>query len=324
VGPGRETGGVPGSQTHRFRAMGTDVEVIVVDGPDGAAAGAEARVEGLEARWSRFRPDSELSRLNQAAGTPAVVSLPTFRLVQRAVEAWSLTDHRFDPTVLPALEAAGYDRTFDDVPSDGPDSPAPPGPAPGCAGIRLDPVVRAVTLPAGTRLDLGGIGKGYAADLVADELRQEGAAGACVNLGGDLHVSGLPPEGAPAWVVAVEDPAGGDGLGNLTLAAGGVATSTRLRRAWRRAGRVWHHLLDPATGRPAFEGLASVTVLAAETWWAEVLAKAAFLAGPDAGAALLARHGVTGLLVGDDGTVSELPGLGAFRPPDDALDEPRP
>jgi thiamine biosynthesis lipoprotein len=314
---------MPVSQTHRFEAMGTDVEVIVVGGPEGAAAAAQSRVEELEARWSRFRPDSELCRLNRAAGAPAVVSLSTFRLVQRAVEAWTLTEHRFDPTVLAALEAAGYDRSFDDVPADVAGAAEPVGPSPGCHGIRLDPVVRAVTLPRDTRLDLGGIGKGYAADLVACELLEWGAAGACVNLGGDVHVEGLPPDGASAWTIGIEDPAGGPDLANLALAAGGVAASTRLRRAWRRDGRPAHHLLDAATGRPAFEGLAAVTVLAAETWWAEVLAKAAFVAGPTAGAELLARHGVTGLLVGDDGRVTELPGLAAFRPPEDAVDEGR-
>jgi thiamine biosynthesis lipoprotein len=317
----RETDAVPDAQPYRFRAMGTDVEVIVVDGPEGAAEGAEARIEDLEARWSRFRPDSELSRLNRAGGTPAVVSLPTFRLVQRAIEAWTLTEHRFDPSVLPALEAAGYDRSFDEMPAEVPGPSRSTGAAPGCAGIRLDPVVRAVTLPPGVRLDLGGIGKGYAADLVVSELRDQGAAGACVNLGGDLHVWGVPPDGASSWVVAIEDPAGRHELGNLALAAGGVATSTRLRRAWRRDGQPSHHLLDPATGEPAFEGLASVTVLAAETWWAEVLAKAAFVAGPKAGWALLARHGVTGLFVLDDDRVVALPGLADFRVADEHVDD---
>jgi thiamine biosynthesis lipoprotein len=164
------------------------------------------------------------------------------------------------------------------------------------------------------RLDLGGIGKGYAADLVAVALRDGGAAGVCVNLGGDLRVTGEPPDGAPAWVIAVRDPSGGERFGNLALLEGGVATSTRLRRAWRRAGRDLHHLLDPASGEPAARGLTSVTVLAAEAWWAEVLAKAAFVAGSADGAQLVADHGATGLLVHDDGRLDELDGLGAFRP----------
>lgn len=310
----RQTERVVGKQVHHFHAMGTDVEVIVVDGPDGAAADAQRQIDALEARWSRFLPDSELSRLNAAAGAPAVVSRLTFDLVQRAVGAWRLTNGRFDPTVLPSLEAAGYDRTFEDVARDAPDRVDATRPAPGCGGIELDPVVRAVRLPPGVRLDLGGIGKGYAADLVARELRGAGAAGVCVNLGGDLLVAGEPPDGAPAWVVAVDDPSGADRFGALALLQGGVATSTRLRRAWRRAGRDLHHLLDPASGEPAAGGLASVTVLAAEAWWAEVLAKAAFVAGPSDGARLVVEHGATGLLVHDDGRVDELDGLDAFRP----------
>lgn len=302
------------AQVHRLHAMGTDVEVIVVGGADGDAIGAQARVDELERRWSRFLPDSELSRLNAAGGGPVMVSRLTFELVRRAVDAWRETEGRFDPTVLAALEAVGYDRSFEDVPREIAAEPGPASPAPGCATIELDPLVRAVRLPRGVRLDLGGIGKGFAADLVANELRDDGAAGVCVNLGGDLRVTGEAPDGAPAWVVAVEDPSGSERFGNLVLVEGGVATSTRLRRSWRRAGRELHHLVDPASGAPAARGLASVTVLAAEAWWAEVLAKAAFVAGPADGARLIRERDATGLLVHDDGRVDELDGLTAFRP----------
>ncbi|MBV8950122.1 MAG: FAD:protein FMN transferase [Actinobacteria bacterium] len=302
------------TQVHHFHAMGTDVEIIVVGGTGRAAIEAQERVDHLERLWSRFLDDSELSRLNAAAPAPVMVSSITFELVQRALEAWRRTDGRFDPTVLSALEAAGYDRTFEDVAPDVARDVEPARPAPGCEGIELDPVVRAVRLPPGVRLDLGGIGKGFAADLVAMELRAAGAAGACVNLGGDLRVSGEPPDGAPAWVVAVDDPAGAGKLGNLVLAEGGVATSTRVRRAWRRGGRALHHLLDPESGAPAARGLASVTVLAAEACWAEVLAKAAFVGGAADGARVIRDHGATGLLVHDDGLVDELDGLRAFRP----------
>lgn len=301
-------------QVRHFRAMGTDVEVIVVDGPPDAGLQAQARVDALEARWSRFLPDSELSRLNAAAGAPAVVSQLTFDLVERACEAWELTGGLFDPTVLTALEAAGYDRTFEAVDRDRTESAAPGAPAPGCGAIELDRLVRAVRLPSGVRLDLGGIGKGYTADLVANELYEAGAAGVCVNLGGDLRVIGEAPDGAPAWVVAVEDPSGAHDLGNLALLEGAVCTSTRVRRAWRRAGRDLHHLLDPSSGEPATTGLMSVTVLAGEAWLAEVLAKAAFVSGPEDGASLVAEQGATGLFVHDDGTVEDLDGLEAFRP----------
>ncbi len=299
----------------RFRAMGTDVTVLVLDGPADAGAHAAATIERLEQQWSRFRPTSELCALNAAAGAPVVVSVELFALVERAVRAWKDTAGRYDPTVLPAVVAAGYDRDFDAVAREGagPGTDVAPAPAPGCAAIELDARLFAVTLPAGVALDLGGIGKGYAADLVAAELIARGARGALVNLGGDLRALGAAPE-PHGWVVAVDDPLATGSTGMLALREGAIATSTRLRRTWERDGQTLHHLIDPRTGRPAASGLASVTVVAADAWRAEVLAKAAFVAGPADGGAVVTGAGATGLLVHDDARVVELEGLAAFRP----------
>jgi thiamine biosynthesis lipoprotein len=303
-----------------FRAMGTDVEILVLDGPDDFGDRAAAAVERLEAKWSRFRPESELCRLNAAAGAPVVVSPETLMVVEHAIEGWHATGGRFDPTVLSALEAAGYDRDFDAlraVPdaadAEGPGSPGSTGPAPGAGGISVDRLVGALRLPPGVALDLGGIGKGLAADLVAVQLHEAGARGVLVNLGGDLRAVGEAP--APgAWVVEIDDPLATGRTGLVTLGAGAIATSTRLRRAWTRAGRAQHHLIDPQTGAPATSGIASVTVIAGEAWRAEVLAKAAFVAGVEEGARLVEATGATGLVVTDDGAVVELAGLAAFRP----------
>ncbi|WP_327432896.1 FAD:protein FMN transferase [Streptomyces sp. NBC_01236] len=283
--------------------MGSSGHLLVAGADPALPARARSRLAELEALWSRFRADSELCRLNAAQGRWVTLSPPTMALVQRAVRAWEVTGGLFDPTVLPALEAAGYTRSFEVPPSEPPpESPsgARPRRAPGCAGIEIGD--DRVWLPPGVRLDLGGIGKGYAADLVAEELLAAGAAGACVNLGGDVRAAGAAP-GADAWVIAVEDEAHpGSDLAWLALARGAVATSTRLRRRWRRGGQELHHLIDPVSGAPADTSLATVTVVAAETHWAEVLAKAALIAGPSAGAALLEAHGVAGLLVTEDGT----------------------
>jgi thiamine biosynthesis lipoprotein len=296
-----------------LRVMGSDAHLVLVGGDPLLLDDARAHLELLEARWSRFRPSSELSRLNASPGRPVTVSLDTFAVISRAVEAWRLTNGRFDPTVLPALRAPGDDRDFAVITHDGPVTTAPRGrmPAPGCAGIALDATVGAVTLPEGVVLDLGGIAKGFAADRVATALLAAGADGACVNLGGDLRVVGRAPEGS-SWTIDVDDPFE-SGTGTLLLAEGAVATSSRLRRAWRR-GEPAHRLIEPATGASARTGLASVTVVAGEAWWAEVLAKAAFVAGPEVGAALVSGAGATGLLVRDDGRVEELLGLDAFRP----------
>jgi FAD:protein FMN transferase len=294
--------------------MGTDVTVLTLDGPPDLGDRSAERIERLEALWSRFRPSSELCALNDTPGRPVVVSPETFALVAHAVDAWRTTGGRYDPTVLSALKAAGYDRDFDAVRREGPGAAAEAtGPAPGCDGIVLDAVVHAVTLPAGVTLDLGGIGKGYAADLVSRELLDLGAAGALVNLGGDLRARGDAPE-PHGWVVSVDDPMETGATGVLALRTGAIATSTRLRRAWQRDGRVLHHLIDPRTGLPVDSGLASVTVVASEAWRAEILAKAAFIAGRDAAAVLGEAPDATGLLVYDDGVVEELPGLARYRP----------
>lgn len=307
----------------RFRAMGTDVEVLVLDGAEDLGDRAAVAIERLESKWSRFRPTSELCRLNAAGGAPVIVSEETLALIERAIDAWQGTGGRYDPAVLHALEAAGYTANFDDLEksqtgSGQTESRAAARPEgaearPEGLAISIDRVIGAVRLPPGVALDFGGIGKGYAADLVARELLDAGARGVLVNMGGDLRAIGDPP--APgAWVVEIDDPLGTGRTGLVTLGTGAIATSTRLRRAWERDGRPQHHLIDPATGEPARSGLASVTVIAGEAWRAEVLAKAAFVAGAAEGAGIVERAGATGLFVTDAGEVVELAGLDGFRP----------
>lgn len=300
----------------RFRAMGTDAHVIVVGGEPGLAARARARIDDLEARWSRFRPDSELCRLNAAGGRPAIVAPPTYELIEHAVDGWQLTGGRFDPTVLPALVAAGYDRSFEDIERDASESAASAAPAPGCSDIRLDPVVRAVTLPPGVTLDLGGIGKGFAADIVSAELVEAGARGACVNVGGDVRVRGISPADDGGWIVEVASEPGVERAHAalaLGLADGAVATTSSRRRAWRRAGTFLHHVIDPRTGRPLDNPPTSATVVAGDAWRAEVLAKAAFIAAaPRHAQTVLAPAGATGLLVDADGAAHMLAGLEDF------------
>jgi FAD:protein FMN transferase len=300
----------------KFRAMGTDVHLLVVGGSVVLLEHAQRRLEELEARWSRFRPTSELCRLNAADGRPVVVSDDTFALIERACDASKRTAGAFDPTVLPALERAGYDRDFDAIDPDDPREPTAGEPAPGCDGIALDPIVRAVRLPPGVRLDLGGIGKGFAADIVAEELLDAGAAGVCVNLGGDLRVAGESPSG-DAWVVEVEIPVDrgehADPPPLLALAEGAIATTSRCGRVWRRGTKLQHHVIDPRSGLPAVTPWVSATVVAARAVDAEPLAKAALLAGSvaDAGA-VLGDHTACGLLVDTNGVIHPAGGVDAF------------
>jgi FAD:protein FMN transferase len=291
----------------RFRAMGSDVHVLV-NGPAGLLQVARDRVEELERRWSRFRAHSEISRLNALAGSPMVVSAETLGLVGRALEGARVTGGRFDPTVLGDVLRAGYDRTFEELDA-GAAGGSPLGR--GWTRVVVDAARSSVTLPAGVGLDPGGIGKGYAADLVVEELRAAGAAGVCVNLGGDLRAEGRAP-GRGSWVVGIEHPLRPGPAATVTLAGGAVATSSRIRRAWGPDGDRRHHLIDPATGAPADTALAAVTVLAARGWQAEVLAKAAFLGGLDRGRALLTVAGADGLLVDDHGGLHPSGGFGRF------------
>lgn len=293
-------------QVERFRAMGTRGEVHVVDGPPWLAARARARIEGLEARWSRFLPGSEVSAINRCAGTPVPVTAETALLVECAVTAARATDGRYDPTVGAAVIAHGYDRTFTEVPAAAIDVEPEPVIDASWPMIEVDRRAGTVCIPEGTTIDLGGIGKGLAADLIAAELRDQ-AAGVLVNLGGDLRACGSAPT-SDGWVITVEDPFDPTvELARFAIVDGAVATSTRCRRRWETAAGGVHHLIDPRTGTSAGTGVAAVTAVANEGWWAEVQATSLFLLGPEGAASADAT--VQALIVADDGTVTTSPGL---------------
>ncbi len=295
----------------RFRAMGTDVHVMVVGGRVTLLELAREFVEELELRWSRFKPSSEISRLNAHRAEPVRVSPDTLALVQRALDGAHITGGRYDPTVLGAVLQAGYDRSFELLaePATGHGNGTgtgtgrrPPGAPPprlrhAWKAIAIDPAASTVTLPGGVGFDPGGIGKG--------------AAGVCANLGGDLRVAGEPPLGR-SWRIAIEHPLWRTQAATVGLRAGAVATSSRTRRAWGPPGDRRHHLIDPATGQPARNRIASASVVAAEAWQAEVLAKALFLGGLGDGFALLDRTGTNGLLIDDQGAMYPSAGFGQF------------
>jgi thiamine biosynthesis lipoprotein len=293
-----------------FRAMGSDAHVIVTGGGPGLVDRAVGRVSDLEQRWSRFLDDSEISELNREAGSFVPVSSETVTLVERAVAAWRLSGGAFDPTVLGALLRAGYDRSFDQL------THARGGVH--RVGSRLEPGAaeiairgKTVRLLAGTGFDPGGIGKGLAADLVCSELLAAGAEGACVNLGGDVRVAGSGPDGE-GWTIAVEHPWGSLPVAVLGMAAGAVATSTTLRRRWEADGDFRHHIIDPRTGLPSDTDLTLATVVAADAWIAEVLAKAVLLAGKDHPFDIVGGTGAEALVVDGNGTIQTTAGFIEF------------
>jgi FAD:protein FMN transferase len=248
--------------------MGTDIELLARPANGGVAkafASVVAEFERLEQIMSRFRPDSELSALNHAGAIDASPDL--LRVVELAVRAREHTRGRFDPTIHDALLAAGYDRTFTEVATGG-----PPAPSSGAAcGGEVTIEGQCIELGPGVRLDLGGIGKGFAAERAAELLA---AAGPClVDAGGDIAV-----RGKCMWPVGVETP---NGPLTFALERGGLATSGRDRRRWTRGTEERHHLIDPRTGWCAESDLLRVTVFADDAVKAEILAKSLFLAGAE-------------------------------------------
>ena len=247
----------------KFHAMGTTVELLVeADAAERELDAAEAEFERLEQVMSRFRPDSELSQLNRQGAIDASPDLGA--VIGLALAARDRTGGRFDPTVHDALVSAGYDRTFDELPpeADGGSAGAPCGGCVTVAGGRI-------ALEPGYHLDLGGIGKGFAAERIAELL---GLVGPClVDAGGDIAVRGVPDGGT--WSIAVDEDL------TLGIAFGGLATSGRDRRRWRRDGEERHHLIDPDTGRPATTDLLRVTAVGRDAVDAEVVAKTLFLSG---------------------------------------------
>src|SRR4051812_10958695 len=320
-------------QSEGFRCMGTDVRFYGV--PVEAARRERAFLEAFAARLSRFRDDSELCALNASPS----VAVPASPLLGAAVRAglWAAeaTGGLIDPTVLPALERAGYRESREGAymgtglcharssrpASTGSvhvlahalrDAPArrPARPAAGAAwrSVRVDDARGVIERPPGVRLDTGGVGKGLAADAVAHRL--SGHDRFVVDCGGDLVVGGPGAEGRP-FDIEVEHPLTGECAHRLAVAAGGVATSGLNVRVWRRAdGGFAHHLIDPSTGEPAWTGLIAATALAPTALEAETLSKAALLRGPAGARETLAVHG--GLVVHDDGDVELVGPLRTF------------
>ncbi len=278
--------------------MGSTVELILDGAPEcGEAAftDAEREIRRLEEILSRFLPTSELSLLNAAGSLEASPEL--VEVTRLALEARERTGGRFDPTVHDAVVAAGYDRSFDDVPSDG--DAILPGAT--CGG-RVTVAGAMIEVEPGYRLDLGGIAKGYAVDRACALLS---AAGPCiVNAGGDLAIQGTPEQGV--WPVAVEVPGAPLTIG---LSHGAVATSGRDHRRWRRGGVELHHLVDPSTGLPSTTSLLRVTVFADRAAAAEVRAKALLLAGEQAAQIEADALAIPAVLVTDDGRVILAGGL---------------
>ncbi len=305
--------------------MGTSISVLIGPPADPAALPAaamaivaQAMVAQFERVLSRFLEDSELSLLNRDPR----VEVPASALLRRAVHAglWAAewTDGLVDLTVLPAVRAAGYVASragVASVPLADALATAPPRLP---AGARANPVwtsvavlddAAAIRRDPGVLIDLGGVGKGLAADLLADRLA--GYERFVIDCGGDVRVGGVRPDRWPVEV-DVQHPLTGGSVDSFRIHHGAAATSGIDVRLWQREdGSFAHHLIDPATGEPAWTGLIAATARAPTGVEAEALAKAALLSGPDGAPRFLCGHG--GLVVHDNGDVQRIPGANDTR-----------
>jgi FAD:protein FMN transferase len=290
-----------------FRAMSTGVEAIVCV-PEVQRSEAEAALgqvqnlfEEREKQLSRFRADSELSRLNQSAGQEFKASPWLYEILAAAVGSAQLTDGIFDPTILPCLISAGYDRSFEllNIPrkTSGMDQNLP---GYTWRDIWLDPGTLSIRLPEGCSIDLGGIAKGWTVDRASRYL--EKFQNCAVNAGGDIVVKGTQADGSP-WTAAIEDPLNRKlNLGVFSLSGEAICTSTTTQRQWRINNSRKHHLIDPRTGLPSDSGVISAIVMAGTAVLAETISKAALILGPQDGLRLIEKlKPARGMLVLQDG-----------------------
>lgn len=303
---------------HRFpfRAMGCQMLAILeqdADRPSKVLLEVPDWFENWEQSLSRFRIDSELSRLNRTANQSIKVSQTLWDVFQASLDADRMTGGLVTPTVLDAVVTAGYDRSFDNLPASR-DFPSSWGYPAGRGYTNLlteiqplslvisDEATRSICLPPEIHLDFGGVAKGWAAYQAAKKL--EGYGPVLMNSGGDIAISGPRLDGE-AWLVGVSNPfIPGEDLAMLHLYGCGVATSGKDRRNWMLGNVFHHHIIDPRTSLPAETDVLTATVIAPTVIEAEAAAKTVLILGSGAGLEWLeADTGLAGLLILDNGQV---------------------
>ncbi len=292
-----------------WEALGTSVHVLTTD-PD-QLAGAEAAVreilQDVDTACSRFRDDSELSRLNASGGRAVEVGPLLASAIATALRAARVTNGAVDPTIGTALGAAGYDDDFSRIAPEGGPITLYAGHVPGWQAIRFDQASRGVLLPAGVELDFGSTGKALAADLAASAaLTTMAAGGVLVSLGGDIATAGIPPDGGWRVLIAENSRVAPDSAGQvICLRGGSVATSSTTVRRWTRGGAVLHHIIDPATGLSTTGPWRTASVVAGTCVEANIAATAAIVLG-DAAVDWLQARRLPARLVENDGTIHHI------------------
>jgi thiamine biosynthesis lipoprotein len=285
-----------------FRAKDCQV-LVATDSPSApdALQDVPAWFEAWEQHLSRFRLDSELTKVNRANGIPVQVSQVFADVFEMALDAEQISAGLVTPVLLDALVHAGYDRSFDLLPHEQAFASAEELLCiPHLGEVNWDPGTRTIWLPPDLHLDFGGVAKGWAAHQAAKRL--EGYGAALVDAGGDIAITGLQSDGSP-WLVGIANPYElSENIEILKLGRCGVATSGRDARNWLCGGRLSHHIIDPRTGLPAETDVLTATVVAPTVTEAEAAAKTVLISGATAGMEWLsANPSLAAMLVLEDG-----------------------
>jgi len=296
-----------------WKALGTSVLVLTThdDRLEPATTAVRQVLGDVDAAYSRFRADSELTYLNANPGRTIHVSPLLATAIDAALRAARITDGAVDPTIGRAIRVAGYDDDFSRLA--GPHPALPPRGrdiwlrterVPGWQAIRLDRGSRTVWLPQGVELDLGSTGKALAADLAATAaMAAAGEGGVLVSLGGDIGTAGESPSGGWRILVAEDSRVKPSGDGDvICVPAGGVATSSTTVRRWSRGGVILHHIIDPQTSLPTSGPFRTVTVVAGTCLDANIASTAAIVRG-EAAIDWLTSCRLPARLVENDGTI---------------------
>lgn len=294
-----------------WQALGTSVELLLTDRDELARSRAivELELQRIDRACSRFREDSEITRVNACAGRTVGVDPLLVEALEVALRGAELTDGDLDPTVGAALDLVGYDRDWRLLEPDSPPTRAEQAPhllatvRRGWETVQVDHNRSTLRISPGVKLDLGATAKAWAADRATRAVHNATGCGVLVSLGGDIATAGPAP--ARGWSVHVTDDHRNrpDAPGQtISISSGGLATSSTTVRRWRHGGRTMHHILNPGTGEPVAEVWRTVSVAAIDCTDANIAATAAIVRGEQA-PEWLAALGLPARLVGRDGDV---------------------
>lgn len=288
----------PSAHSDSRPVMGGESVITVVGGSPAMLDDAFGLASMCETAWSRFISDSELDRVNQADGARVDISPLTVALIQEMSDGFELTGGDFNPTLLPRVVEVGY---LASLVHEGRVTQVPEGARVFDSLDDIDLDERSVQLPVGMTLDSGGIGKGFAADLIAAAVMNSGAEGVMVSMSGDVVVAGESPQGGP-WLLGVENPFDEQSHVDIVrLVEGSVVTSSQRKRRFAQG----HHLIDPKTGLSASTSVQTVSVIARTGARAEVLAKSGFLRSTPDYLEWLPTVGAAGLVIDETGARHE-------------------